>query len=77
MVSSQECSNERVQSRTRKVHQINSLDMLAVVMDLLMKKLEDLAIDHLKMVDARMTCEACREIGQLGDNFPETVGFLT
>jgi hypothetical protein len=32
------------------------VDMLTTKIDLLMKKLEDLSLDHLKMVDARMTC---------------------
>jgi hypothetical protein len=33
--------------------------------DLLMKKLEDPSLDHLKMVDARMTCEECGETGHM------------
>jgi hypothetical protein len=44
--------------------------MLTAKIDLLMKKLEDLSLHHLKMVDARMTCEECRETGHMGVNFP-------
>jgi hypothetical protein len=35
-----------------------------------MKKLEDLSLDHLKMVDARMMCEECEEMGHMGVNCP-------
>jgi hypothetical protein len=35
-----------------------------------MKKLENPDLDHLKMVDARVTCEECREMGHMGINFP-------
>jgi hypothetical protein len=44
--------------------------MLTVKIDLLMKKLENLGLNHLKMVDARVTCEECREIGHMGINCP-------
>jgi hypothetical protein len=32
--------------------------------------LEDPGLDHLKMVDARVTCEECGEIGHMGINCP-------
>jgi hypothetical protein len=57
-------------SRTRKVHQLEEVDMLTTKIDLLMKKLENPVLDHLKMVDARVTCEECREIGHMGINYP-------
>jgi hypothetical protein len=44
--------------------------MLTVIIDLLMKKLEDLSLEHLKMVDARMTCEECGETGHMVVNCP-------
>jgi hypothetical protein len=44
--------------------------MLTVKIDLLMKKLENLGLNHLKMVDARVRCEECREIGHMGINCP-------
>jgi hypothetical protein len=37
--------------------------MLTAKIDLLMKKLENSGLDHLKMVDARVTCEECGETG--------------
>jgi hypothetical protein len=33
-----------------------------------MKKLENLDLDDLKMVVARVTCEECRETGHMGIN---------
>jgi hypothetical protein len=44
--------------------------MFTTKIDLLMKKLENLGLDHLKMVDARVTCQGCREIGHMGINYP-------
>jgi hypothetical protein len=57
-------------SRTRKVHQLEEVDMLTVKIDLLIKKHENPGLDHLKMVDARVTCEEYGEIGHMGVNFP-------
>jgi hypothetical protein len=50
---------ERTQTRTCKVHQLEEVDMLNAKIDLLMKKLENLGLNHLKKVDARVTCEEC------------------
>jgi hypothetical protein len=44
--------------------------MLTAKIDLLMKKLENPGLDHLKMVDARVTCEECGETGHIGINCP-------
>jgi hypothetical protein len=46
--------------------------MLTAKIDLLMKKLEDPGLDHLKMVDSHMTCEECRETRHMGINYPMT-----
>jgi hypothetical protein len=35
-----------------------------------MKKLENLGLDHLKMVDARVMCEECGETGHMGIHCP-------
>jgi hypothetical protein len=50
--SNQSCNEERTQTRTRKVHQLEEVDMLTAKIDLLKKKFENLGLDHLKMVDA-------------------------
>jgi hypothetical protein len=46
------------------------VDMLTTKIDLLMKKIENPGLDHLKMVNARVMCEECREIGHMGINYP-------
>jgi hypothetical protein len=43
--------------------------MLTTKIDILMKKLENPSLDHLKMFDARVTCEECGEIGHMGINY--------
>jgi hypothetical protein len=44
--------------------------MLTSKIDLLMKKLENPGLDHLRMVDARVTCEECGETGHMGIHCP-------
>jgi hypothetical protein len=68
MSSNQSWDEEHTQTRTYKVHQLEEVDMLTAKIDLLMKKLENPSLDHLKMVDARVTCEECGERGQMGIN---------
>jgi hypothetical protein len=70
MASNQSWNEERTQTRTRKVDQLEEVDMLTAKIDLLMKKLENPSLDHLKMVDARVTCEECGETGHMGINYP-------
>jgi hypothetical protein len=69
MASHQSWNDEHTQTCTRKIHQLEEVDMLTAKIDL-MKKLEILGLDHLKMVDARITCEECGETGHMGINCP-------
>ena len=52
--------------------------MLAAKMDLLLKRLDERAIDKeaikgtIKAMDSQMTCEVCGEVGHSGNNCPET-----
>jgi hypothetical protein len=46
--------------------------MLTTKIDLPMKKLEDLGLDHLKMVNSHMTCQECGETDHMGINCPMT-----
>jgi hypothetical protein len=46
--------------------------MLTAKIYLLRRKLEDLGVDRLKMVDSRMTCEEYREMGHMGINCATT-----
>jgi hypothetical protein len=73
MASNQSWDEERTQTRTRKVHRLEDVDMLTAKIDLLMKKHKNQGLDHLKMVDVGVTCEECEEIGHMGINYP-TVG---
>jgi hypothetical protein len=68
MATNQSWDEERTQTRTRKVHQLEEVDMLTAKIDLLMKKHENSGLDHLKMVDVWVTCEQCRETGHMGIN---------
>jgi hypothetical protein len=79
MASNQSWDEERTQTHTRMVHQLEEVDILTTKIDLLMKKLEKPGIDHLKMVDAWVTCEECKEIGHMGINYltaPQDVNFV-
>jgi hypothetical protein len=68
MASNQCWNEERTQICTYKVHQLEEVDMLTTKIDLFIKKLENPGLDHLKMVDAHVTCEECGEIGHMGIN---------
>jgi hypothetical protein len=48
MTSNQSWDEEHTQTLTRKVHQLEEVDMLTAMIDLLMKKFENLGLDHLK-----------------------------
>jgi hypothetical protein len=70
MASYQSWDEECTQTRTHKALQLEEVDMLTAKIDLLMRKLENPGLNHLKMVDARVTCEECREIGHMGIHCP-------
>jgi hypothetical protein len=70
MASNQSCDEECTQAHSHIVQQLEEVDILAAKIDLLMRKLENLSLDHLKMVDARVTCEECEEMGHTGINCP-------
>jgi hypothetical protein len=65
MASSQSWIDEHTQSRTRKVHQFEEVDMLTAKIYLLVKTLEDPGLDHLKMIDSHMMYKECREKGHM------------
>jgi hypothetical protein len=70
MASNQSWDEECTQTRTRKVHQLEEVYMLTAKINLLMKMLENLGLNHLKMVDARVMCEECGETGHMGIHCP-------
>jgi hypothetical protein len=53
MTSNQRWDDERTPSLTHRVHQLEEMGMLTAKIDLLMKKLEDPGLDHLKMVNVQ------------------------
>jgi hypothetical protein len=74
MVANQGWDGERLQPRTYGVHQIDGIDMLAAKMGLLMKKFEAPSnMETTKIMDARMTCEICGNVGHSGNDCPETM----
>jgi hypothetical protein len=52
MASNKSWDEERTQTHTHKVHQLEMVYIITSKIDLLMKKLEKRGLDHLKMVDA-------------------------
>src|SRR6185436_11505180 len=59
------------------MHFVKEADMLAMKIDLLLKKFEDYSQDKaqlqtLQALETRMTCEVCGNVGHSGDNWPET-----
>src|SRR6185437_151430 len=76
-VSNQSWSDDRLQPRQRGMHSVKEADMLAMKIDLLLKKFEDYSQDKAQMqtlqaLETCMTCEVCENVGHSGDNCPET-----
>jgi hypothetical protein len=73
MVANQGWDGDRLQPRTRGVHQVDGIDMIATKMDLLLKKLEASSnMETAKIMDAHMMCEVCGNVGHLGYDCLET-----
>jgi hypothetical protein len=72
IASNQSWKGERQPARPKGVHQIDSVDMLAAKMDLLMKKLESPHQEVNQIMESRMTCETCGETGHSGNACPLT-----
>ena len=71
MVSNQGWSDDRLQLRQRGMHSVEKGDMLAIKIDLLLKKFEHYSQDKAQMqtlqaLETRMTCEVCGNVGHLG-----------
>jgi uncharacterized coiled-coil protein SlyX len=73
MVANQGWDGDCLQPRTRGVHQVDGIDMIAAKMDLLMKKLEaSTNMEIAKIMDAHMTCEVCGNVGHSRNDCAET-----
>ena len=56
------------------MHQVKEADLLTPKVDLIMKRLEELAPNKKKVMqifDSRMTCEECGNTGHIGNQCPE------
>jgi hypothetical protein len=80
MVANQGWDGDRLQPRTRGVHQVDGINMIAAKMDLLMKKLEaSTNMETAKIMDAHMTCEVCGNVSHSGNdclNTKEEASFI-
>jgi hypothetical protein len=73
MVANQVWDEDRLQPRTRGVHQVDGIDMIAIKIDLLMKKLDaSTNMETVNIMEAHMTCEGCGNLGHLGNDCLET-----
>jgi hypothetical protein len=73
MVANQGWDGDRLQPRTRGLHQVDGIDMINAKMDLLMKKLEaSTNMETTKIMDAHMTCDVCGNVGHSGNDCLET-----
>ena len=77
IASNQGWSDDRLQPRQRGMHSVKQADMLAMKIDLLLKKFENYSQDKAQMqtlqaLETRMTCKVCGNVGHSGDNYPET-----
>jgi hypothetical protein len=75
MASNHGWSEERTQTRKRGggMHQLKEVDMLSAKMDLLIKRLDEKAVEKKEVMhihDSHMTCEECGETRHSRNNYP-------
>ena len=75
MVFNQGWSDDRLQPYKRGMHSVKEIDMLAVKIDLLTKRVEHYektsAQETLKAMESHMTCEVYGDVGHLGNSCPK------
>jgi hypothetical protein len=73
VVANQGWDGDHLQPHTHGVHQVDGIDMIAAMMDLLMKKLEASSnMETTKIMEAHMMCEVCGNVGHSGNDCHET-----
>jgi hypothetical protein len=78
VLSNQGWSEECLQPRTKGMHIIKEMDMLAAKMDLLLKRLDERVKfkehmnNYTQAINAPFACEVCRSGGHSGNNCPKT-----
>jgi hypothetical protein len=76
MVANQSEGEKRKQQKC--MHTMKEADMLAIKMDLLLKRLDERAANKeamkgtIKAIDLQMTCEVCGEVRHSGNDYLET-----
>jgi len=73
-MASNQVWNEERQPRKRGMHQVKEADLLTAKVDLIMKRLDELAPNKkevMQIFDSRMTCEECGNTGHTGNHCPE------
>ena len=73
-MASNQVWNEERQPRKRGMHQVKEADLLTAKVDLIMKRLDELAPNKgevMQIFDSRMTCEECGNTGHSGNHCPE------
>ena len=76
MVSNQGWSDERLQPCTKGMHTVKEMDMIAVKLDLLIKKMEEGSKQPIHApvyaMGSHYACEVCGNDGHSGKDCPET-----
>jgi len=76
MVSNQGWSDERLQPRTKGMHTVKETDMIAVKLDLLIKKMDEGSKQQIHTpvyaMGSHFTSEVCGNDGHSGNDCPET-----
>ena len=74
MVSNQGWSDERLQPHTKGMHTIKETDMIAMKLDLLIKKMEEMSkqLIHAPVyaMGSHFMCEVCGNEGHSGEQLP-------
>ena len=76
MVSNQGWSDERLQPRTKGMHTVEEMDMIAAMLDLLIKKMEEGSKQPIHTpvyaMGLHFVCEVCGNDGHTGNDYHET-----
>jgi hypothetical protein len=78
MVSNQGWSEERLLPRTKGMHTVKEMDMIAAKLDLLLKHLNERSEfkkhreNYAQAMDLHFMCEVCGNDGLSGNNCPKT-----
>ena len=79
VVSNQSWKADRQPAHAKGIHAIDSVNVLAAKIDLLLKKLESPHQEVNQTMESRMTCEKCGNTGHSGKSCPftqEDVNFI-